>query len=162
MRGFWAAAVYLAVLGVASHFVGEALPRRWFRPGRAPWRSFAWEKEGRIYLKTGIRHWKDRVPDMSRLMPDMKPKRLASALPGDAELEMLLKETCVAEATHWALILLSPVVCLLWPTGWGIALWLFDVLFLNLPFILIQRYNRPKLAALQNKRRSRGSVCCTV
>ena len=57
----------------------------------------------------------------------------------------------MAECVHWGLILLSPGVLLLCP-GWPeqILFWA-DILLLNLPFILIQRYNRPKLMVLQTK-----------
>ena len=71
MHGFWRCALYLAVLGVAAHPLGQALPRKWFCAEKAPWRPAPWEKGGRIYLKLGIRKWKDHLPDMSRLMPDM-------------------------------------------------------------------------------------------
>lgn len=78
MHGFWRCALYLAVLGVAAHPLGQALPRKWFCAEKAPWRSAPWEKGGRIYLKLGIRKWKDHLPDMSRLMPDMVRKDLGS------------------------------------------------------------------------------------
>ena len=77
MHGFWRAALYAAALGILAHPVGQALPRRWFDPHRAPYRCRDWEKGGRVYNKLHIRRWKDRLPDMSRLMPDMVKKKLA-------------------------------------------------------------------------------------
>ena len=74
MHGFWRAALYAAALGVLAHPVGQALPRRWFDPHQAPYRCRDWEKGGRVYNKLHIRRWKDRLPDMSRLMPDMVKK----------------------------------------------------------------------------------------
>ena len=101
MHGFWRCALYLAVLGVAAHPLGQALPRKWFCAEKAPWRSAPWEKGGRIYLKLGIRKWKDHLPDMSRLMPDMVRKDLGS------DPAVLVQETCVAECVHCWLIVLS-------------------------------------------------------
>lgn len=82
--------------------MGQALPRRWFDPHRAPYRCRDWEKGGRVYNKLHIRRWKDRLPDMSRLMPDMVKKKLAAADPMS-----LVQETCVAECVHCWLVALS-------------------------------------------------------
>lgn len=154
--GFWYCAGYLAVLGVLSHFVGEALPRRWFSPEDWLFRCRGWEQGGRIYKRLGIAHWKDHVPDMSRLMRDMRPKRLQKT-PRDEGIAALLQETCVAELVHWVLILLAPVLCVLWPGVGSAVFCALDILLLNLPFILIQRYNRPKLLALQARRKKRAA-----
>ena len=118
MHGFWRCALYLAVLGVAAHPLGQALPRKWFCAEKAPWRPAPWEKGGRIYLKLGIRKWKDHLPDMSRLMPDMVRKDLGS------DPAVLVQETCVAECVHWALTLLSAGIFFLWRSGWAALLWL--------------------------------------
>ena len=128
MHGFWRCALYLAALGVAAHPLGQALPRKWFCAEKAPWRSAPWEKGGRIYLKLGIRKWKDHLPDMSRLMPDMVRKDLGS------DPAVLVQETCVAECVHWALTLVYNVLG-------------------NVSFIVIQRYNRPRLQKLAEKTR---------
>ena len=34
--------VYIAIIGILAHFIGEALPRRWFNPRRAPYAP-AWK-----------------------------------------------------------------------------------------------------------------------
>lgn len=157
--GFWRCALYLAILAILSHAVGERLPRRWFDPESRPFACFSWEKDGRIYEKLGIRFWKDRLPDMSRLDPRMQRKQLR-AVRGREELESLLRETCVAETVHWALILLSPPLLWLWPGTGGAMVLALDVLLGNLPYILIQRYNRPRLAALLRRlsRRERNDT----
>lgn len=145
--GFSRAAVYLTALALLSHMVGERLPRRWFRPEGRFFAGFAWEQGGRVYERLGIRFWKDRVPDMSRLDPRMQRKQLRAARSRE-ELERLVRETCVAETVHWTLIPLSPLLLWLWPGLGGAVTLVLYVLLGNLPFILIQRYNRPRLAAL--------------
>ena len=146
MHGFWRCALYLAALGVAAHPLGQALPRKWFCAEKAPWRPAPWEKGGRIYLKLGIRKWKDHLPDMSRLMPDMVKKKLAAADPMS-----LVQETCVAECVHCWLVVLSVGMLFLWKSVWSWALWLVYNLLGNVSFILIQRYNRPRLLRLAEK-----------
>lgn len=147
---FTHAVLYTAYLGVVSHYVGQALPRRWFRPDRFPFRSFGWEQDGQIYRRLGVQHWKDLVPDMSKVMPDMIPKRVS--LRGTAgEAMTLVLETCVAEAVHGVLMVLAVGNYLLCPNFWGAALAVFDAAALNLPYWIIQRYNRPKLLRLAEK-----------
>ena len=148
--GFGHAVIYTASLGVVSHYVGQALPRRWFHPDRFPFKSFRWEQEGNVYRRLGVQHWKDLVPDMSKVMPDMIPKRVS--LRGTAEEAMtLVQETCVAEAVHGVLMVLSVWNYLLCQNLLGLAVTLFDAIFLNLPYWIIQRYNRPKLLRLAEK-----------
>lgn len=148
--GFGHAVIYTASLGVVSHYVGQALPRRWFHPDRFPFKSFRWEQEGNVYRRLGVQHWKDLVPDMSKVMPDMITKRVS--LRGTAEEAMtLVQETCVAEAVHGVLMVLSVGNYLLCQNLLGLAVTLFDAIFLNLPYWIIQRYNRPKLLRLAEK-----------
>ena len=148
--GFGHAVIYTASLGVVSHYVGQALPRRWFHPDRFPFKSFRWEQEGNVYRRLGVQHWKDLVPDISKVMPDMIPKRVS--LRGTAEEAMtLVQETCVAEAVHGVLMVLSVGNYLLCQNLLGLAVTLFDAIFLNLPYWIIQRYNRPKLLRLAEK-----------
>ena len=146
---FFKSVIYVAVLGVASHFIGEALPRKWFVWDRFPWRDFSWEKKGRVYDALRIRAWKDRVPDMSRLFKRMVPKRVGKC-PKAEDVWRLVRETCVAEAVHLGLCLLSPGIWLFWRNTVGVLLSLLFVLC-NLPFMFIQRYNRPTLVALATR-----------
>ena len=87
------AVLYTASLGIVSHYVGQALPRRWFHPDRFPYRSFSWEQDGQIYRRLGVQHWKDLVPDMSKVMPDMIPKQVALRETSE-EAMVLVQETC--------------------------------------------------------------------
>ena len=142
---FLKSVLYVLVCGVASHFIGEALPRRWFHHDRFPFKPWKWEKNGTVYEKIRIQDWKDHMPDMSRVMKDMVPKRVGFC-PTSEQVRTLVAETCVAEAVHFALCLVAPVIWLFWKNGMGIFL-SGVVIVCNLPFIWIQRYNRPTLVA---------------
>ena len=159
MSGFLRCALYLLTLALLAHPVGQALPRRWFDGGRFPYACYKWEKQGKLYTRIGVDRWKTLVPDMSRILPDMVKKELpgSGAVTAD-QAAALVQETCRAELVHGASCLLGLAFLWLWP-GWGgaivLAVW---VLLANLPFILIQRYNRPRLmrlAALLRKRAQR-------
>ena len=89
---------------------------------------------------------------MSRYIPHTFRKKMGVMRSPD-HIEGLIRETCVAELVHVVLILLSPVFLVLLPKGWNwICMLLYD-LFGNLPFILIQRYNRPRLIVLMERQR---------
>lgn len=143
---------YIAVLGVFSFFLGRILPKSWFHYDRAPFRAFAWEKNGQIYRKLGIQHWQSRVPDMSRIAPKLMPAKAMQTTPDQPQLLRMLQETCVAETIHALLCLLGLALLRLWRGLGGRVCYLVYVVFGNLPFILIQRYNRPRLARLYRRR----------
>lgn len=153
MMALLKSAVYVAVLGIASHFIGEAIPRRWFCHDRFPFRAWKWERNGKIYNKIGISKWKDRLPDMSKIMKDMVPKRVGKT-PTSASVWILVAETCRAEAVHFALCLCAPVIFFFWKNAIGIVLTAL-VIFCNLPFMMIQRYNRPTLVTLAKRLEAR-------
>lgn len=134
-----------AVLGLAAHLIGEALPRRWFRADAFPYRAYAWEQNGRFYQKLGIRAWKDRLPDKSKFAPGAYRKSVGAHRDG-MRIERLLQETCVAECVHWALLLLSAVFLFTMARPYGAVATILYALS-HVPYLMIQRYNRPRLLA---------------
>ncbi len=133
----------MSIIGVLSNFVGTALPRKWFNPERFPYKSLKIEKVGRIYEKLHIRKWKDKVPDMSKIYKRMVPKKFDIASNSES-LMILIRETCVAEFIHDVLIILGLGCMAIWDEAGGVIcslLWFLG----NIPFVIIQRYNRPKL-----------------
>ena len=150
--GFWRCLVYIIVLGIVSFALGRLLPKKWFHFDRAPFCAFAWEKAGRVYTKLGIHHWQSRVPDMSRFFPELMPAKSLDRLPDQTGLLTMIQETCVAEAVHVVLCLFGIACLWLWPGFGGTAVYAVYVLLGNLPFILIQRYNRPRLVRMYRRR----------
>lgn len=150
MQGFWRCFLYLALTGIASFFLGRILPKSWFAYDRFPYRAFPFEREGKIYEALGIRKWKDVLPDMSKILPGLIPSRKMPRAMTPAQVELLLQETCIAEGIH-ILLCISGLACVfLWKGTGGWVLYFVYVLG-NLPFNLIQRYNRPKLARIYRK-----------
>lgn len=153
-------AVYLAFTGMLGFLLGRWIPKGRLKPEEGLFRCFEFEKNGAVYEKLGIRKWQNRLPDMSRIFPSMMP---AKNLSGDFEkrLPVMILETCVAEITH-SLLCVAGLGCIWICPGWGgVAAALIDIVLLNLPFILIQRYNRPRLLHLQQKLQEKegGAPC---
>lgn len=135
---------YMALWGLACFPLGrliKGMKPDWERPPYAPW---GWEDSGRFYEKLGIRRWKDFLPDVSRLFSFIVPRKAFSGRPDAAKLRDMLMETCVAERVHVILCVAGLAMPVLWPGPWGWALYGVYVLLGNVPFIMIQRYNRPR------------------
>ncbi len=149
LEQFFKAIIIFAALGSIFFVIGEMLPRKNFDYNAFPFHPFKWEKNGQIYLKIGIQKWKDRLPDMSKHVKTMFAKSIVS--PRNPEYtHRLILETCVAELIHDVLILLSPIFKQYMTGIYGDIAALLYVLG-NLPFIMIQRYNRPRLVLLMQR-----------
>ena len=142
--------IYLAVTGILSFFLGRCLRHEYMDWNRFPYSLYNCEKDGSIYRKIRIHHWQNKVPDMSNIFPGMMPpKRLVDT--GTAALRRMIQETCMAELVHGVLCVTGLYCIVLWPGIGGIVISVLNILLFNLPFILIQRYNRPRLVRLYDR-----------
>ncbi|MDR2931387.1 MAG: hypothetical protein LBV06_10870 [Propionibacteriaceae bacterium] len=132
---------YVVFVVVRRH-VDVWLPDRFFDPRRRRFRSAAWERDGEFYrdiLK--IDRWKDDLPCLTPLTGFSKKTILGLR---SEYLERFVMETCRAESNHVSAIVFVMLMRAWTPSGlW----WLCFVIavFGNVPFICIQRYNRPRL-----------------
>lgn len=145
---------YLILISVASFFLGRLLPYKLFRYDRYPFKSFPFERDGRVYLKLRINKWHNKVPDMSRIFPQMMPQK---KMTDDScqTIRVMVYETCVAELVHAALCVFALHTLELWQ---GVGGWIVTLAYIfvgNLPFCLIQRYNRPRFIKLMNRLEAR-------
>lgn len=146
------AAAWLAIhLGIA--YSCALLPRHWFERQREvegpPFKSL----EEHVYEKAlHIRHWKDHLPELGGLFPGGFSKR---GLHGGSR-SLLLRfaaETRRGELAHWLMVAPAPLFFLWNSIGSG---WLMIgyALAANLPFIIIQRYNRRRLLRVASRQRT--------
>lgn len=154
---FLKCACYLAGLGILSFVLGRLVPKTWFDYTRFPYRTFAFERNGKLYEALRVSRWQSRVPDMSRLFPKLMPPKKMPARPDEQTLLVMIRETCAAEATHALLMLAGLGVIVIWPCVWGVMLYLVYAILGNLIFIIIQRYNRPRLVRLYERKRAKRS-----
>lgn len=148
---------YLATISITIFTIGRFFPRKWIKEEAYPFCCFAFEKDGRIYEKIKIRKWKTKWPDASMLLhgffPKHYPKKRLDDKP-NKKLPILIKESCLAETTHFLCSILGFGCVFIWKQAGGFILSLL-YFFVNLPPIIIQRYNRPrykKLLAIENKK----------
>ena len=111
--------------------------KKWFQE-----RAF----EKKLYKKLRVRKWKKRLPTLNPEDFDLKNRSL----------EEIIQVTCQAEIVHELIMPLSfvPVVFSLWFGSLGVFVvtsclsCLFDSLF-----VIMQRYNRPRLMRLMKRAR---------
>ena len=138
-----------AITGYLAH----RLPRH--RLERDGWllRTKAFE-DGRFYRdRLRIHRWKDRLPEAGALFAGGVSKRELGSL-DDEGLEAFTRETRRAELGHWWAMACAPLFVLWNPPLPSVLLVAYGIL-VNLPFIVIQRYNRLRIAGLLARRRSR-------
>ena len=144
--------VFHAGTGYAAHRLGDG------RLSRDGWllRPRSFEAGGQWYRRLRIVRWKDKLPEAGDLFQGGVSKRhLPSRDP--AGLQLFVRETRRAELTHWWAMACGPLF-VLWNPPVASALLVGYGVVVNLPFILIQRYNRLRSQALLqrlSRRRSR-------
>lgn len=117
------------------------IPVARFNPRSALARLWPWEDSGRGYEKFFvIKRWKDRLPDAASWFKGGFAKANLRAVTPEF-LERFLRETWRGELTHWLALLTLPMFAI-WNPGWGVAVNAAYAVALNIPCILVQRYNR--------------------
>lgn len=114
----------------------------------------SWEQNGKIWQDLfHIQSWKQHLPDGTFLLKTGYDK---SSLKGtDTEtLYQFILETKRGEMTHW-LSILPAGLFFLWNPPWAGWLMVVYAIVFNLPFIISQRYNRPRLQRLYKKTKRR-------
>lgn len=153
----WHCLVYLCLIGIFGFFVGRILPKNWFHPDGGLFRLRAFEKNGAFYNRLKVKRWMNKVPDMSKILPGMMPPKSLSPGIRPEQLDLAVQETCIAEFVHVVLGLLGFFCVLIWE---GIGGRILALLYLvgNLPYIIIQRYNRPKLMRIAERLREKENI----
>ena len=126
------------------------LPNRFFNPENALFRSYHWERGGDIYKRLfRIRRWKHLLPDGASVWKrrGYKKKKLTNFTPEN--LNRYRIESARGELTHWLAIVPFWVFGFFVPPS-VIGLMFLYAVIINVPCILAQRYNRPRMAKLLN------------
>lgn len=144
--------LYLAGMGILVFLIGRFFPRKWIKENAFPFRCYRFEKQGKIYEKIKIKRWKTKWPDASMLLHAVfrrhYPKKRIEGTDRE-KVSILIKESCVAESTHVVVSILGVFCIKIWKGMGGVLTSVGWILF-NLPPIVIQRYNRPRLQKALN------------
>lgn len=129
-------AMRLAVGWVIPKLLPRELHHKWFQP-----KAF----EPRLYEKLNVKRWKDHMPTYDPASFSLRENTL----------DQIVYNSCVSEAVHEVIIVLS-FVPLLFTIWWGtFPVFLITSILaamLDCSFVLIQRYNRPRLVRILKKK----------
>lgn len=120
---------------------------QWLDKQKRGFQSQSWEQDGRFWQDfLHIRQWKSYLPDGSMFLKESYNQTNLQGIEVE-DLKKFIIETKRAELTHW-LMILPAFFFFIWNPPWaGIIMVLYALLF-NLPLIVTQRYNRPRLERL--------------
>lgn len=124
------------------------LPDRVFSSHAFIFRTHKYEKGGLIYDKIfRVSKWKHLVPDGNIASKQKRFRKKHMENFSEENISRFILESARAELSHWLAILPFWLFGLFVPSG---ILWymLIYALAINLPCIIIQRYNRPRLQKL--------------
>lgn len=140
----------LILISIALTFICEIVPTQLYNYKRWLFRERSWEKGGRIYeCLFRVKRWKSKLPDISDFLKWRFSKKHLNALNG-RYLHIFVIESCKAEFTHW-MIIFSSMLFGFWADMLNALAIFLTACLLNLPYIIIQRYNRPRLIKLLEK-----------
>lgn len=126
----------------------------WLSTSSVLFRTYTWERDGDFYNKVfKIKKWKHLLPDGGALLKNGFKKRNIDASSKES-LNKFNVESCRAELVHWLLIAPFWVIGFIGPL-FVIPCMLFYALVANLPCIIAQRYNRPRVIRLLAKIQAR-------
>ncbi len=126
------------------------IPDSYFNPHGFIFKTRKWEKKGEIYQRLfKVRKWKKYLPDGGAMFKDGYSKRNLTVFTSQT-LNKFAIETCRAEMTHllailpfWIFGFIAPPIIILYMLIYALAI--------NLPCIITQRYNRPRIIAFKDK-----------
>lgn len=145
------------LIGLASGLGAKSLSGAFLTRDTWLTRPRRFERGGRFYQRRlRIRSWKDLLPEAGRLLGgDHSKAQLGS--PDTESLERFVSETRRAEYVHWANVGAGPWFFLVLPPWGGAVMTAFGAV-VHLPFVCIQRYNRPRFQRLIDRRSERGDI----
>ncbi|CAM4246944.1 glycosyl-4,4'-diaponeurosporenoate acyltransferase [Jeotgalicoccus halotolerans] len=113
-------------------------------------KSYSFENNGVFWSKLfHVRKWKRKVPEGSQIFAGSYNKsELQDKSP--AALKSFITEINRAEITHWMIIFSLPIIFIFNPK-WTYLIHGLYALVSNIPFIIIQRYNRPRFERLYTR-----------
>lgn len=150
----------IALWGIFQTFFAlfcQKLPAAWFGYSNWFFRAKAFEKEGKIYKSIfKIHRWKGLLPDGAAVTKSGYRKKHLTDLSSE-NLTLFLEQSCRAELGHllaippfWVFGLFLPPISL--------PFMLLYALFINMPCVLAQRYNRPRIAKVLYRAEKKNEI----
>ena len=137
----------LILFSIFNTILSLKIPSAFLDQRRRLFRVRQWEDAGAVYQRMfKVKRWKNIMPELSDFFKKLFPKKRIASY-DKAYLQKYLVESCRAELTHWGIIF-SSFLFVFWNNFIKTAVMIVIAFVLNLPYIIIQRYNRPRIRSL--------------
>lgn len=144
-------AFFWVLVHFASSYLVHFLPDKIYDCKNLLFKTRKIEINGNIYKKFfKINLWKDYLPEAGKFLglhPFSKKHFISKS---NQYIKRFILETCRGELAHILPFLFLPV-SFIWNPTFADIITLFYVIIFNIPFIMVQRYNRIRLVNLINK-----------
>lgn len=140
-------AFYIATFGLVAGFIFALIPRSVLEKLEGFFKLRDFEQNGKFYTKYfKINLWKDKLPQFSEITKFGFNKSTLNPISSEY-LNLFKLETIRAELTHLILILASPMYLIV-ESKIILPLTVVGNIIGNIPFIMIQRFNRARIKRL--------------
>lgn len=139
------------ILSIIVTFISTKLPERYYDYRTWIYKERKWEKNGEFYQHVfKVKRWKDHMPEIADFIKSAFPKNSIKEFSHEY-IEKFLLESCRAEFAHWCIIL-SSIIFLVCQGTAAFVFILLAAILMNAPFIIIQRYNRPRIIRIMKRK----------
>lgn len=149
--GFVNCILYMGFLGIIAYPIGRFISKHDPNPDGFLFRERTWELGGKIYEKLHVKSWQSKIPDVSKVLHRWMPQKKLIVGFNAETVRTMIRETCTAEVVHNILNFAGLWLLGIWKGIGGVVMYLIYVILGNLPFIIVQRYNRPRLRVLLSR-----------
>lgn len=142
------------VIQVGSAILALYIPDKYYHYAKFPYKTLRIEKNGSIYQSIfRVKNWKHLLPDGAKAWKKKGYEKKHIKNFDHDTINKFLVESCRAELTHILPILVVWIFFLFTPFHIGLIMVVYSIIT-NLPCLIVQRYNRPRLISLLNKRKT--------
>lgn len=139
------------VIQMGAGIAAQHMPSAWFAHDRFLFRTRRWEQGGEFWQTLfRVRSWKHLLPDGAKVFRNGFAKRHLRAC-DSAFLQTFILESRRAELTHWIVLPFTALFFLFNPPI-GSLISIAYALAANAPCIIAQRFNRPRIQRVLDRR----------
>ncbi|PCQ20676.1 glycosyl-4,4'-diaponeurosporenoate acyltransferase [Mammaliicoccus sciuri] len=143
-------ALYWFIAQMIIAQLGTRISYKFLEKDNKYFRSWNFEKEGQLWQQlVKVQNWKDYLPDGQHINRNIKSKATFDFSKNVYEIQQFILETRRAEILH--MMSIFPIIAF-YKSSKSVKIINFAyVVIANVPCIIVQRYNRPKLIGIYNK-----------
>lgn len=147
-------ALYWFIVQMIIAQLGTHISYKFLEKDNKYFRSWNFEQEGQLWQQlVKVQNWKNHLPDGQNLNPNISSKATFDLSKNMNDIQQFILETRRAEIVH--MMSIFPIIAF-YKSSKSVKIINFAyVVIANVPCVIVQRYNRPKLIRIYNKLQKR-------